>query len=46
MGTILNGQPIGTEAEHMVLPLQPGTNKLILGGEDSRFEFNIQVEPA
>ena len=43
---ILNGQSIGTEAEHMVLPLQPGANKLVLGGEDSTFQFNVQVDAA
>jgi len=46
LGTILNGQAIGTEADHMFLPLQPGANKLTLGGEDSAFQFNIQVESA
>lgn len=46
LGTILNGQAIGTESEHMVLPLQPGANKLTLGGDDSTFQFNVQVEPA
>ena len=46
LGTILNGQSIGTESEHMVLPLQPGANKLVLGGDDSSFQFNVQVEPA
>jgi len=46
LGTILNGQTIGTEAEHMVLPLQPGANKLVLGGEDSHFQFNIRVDAA
>lgn len=46
LGTILNSQSIGTESEHMVLPLQPGANKLILGGEDSTFQFNIQVDAA
>jgi len=46
LGTILNGQPIGTESEHMVLPLQPGANKLVLGAEDSTFQFNIQVDAA
>lgn len=46
LGTILNGQPIGTESEHMVLPLQPGANKLVLGAEDSAFQFNIQVDAA
>jgi CRP-like cAMP-binding protein len=46
LGTILNGQVIGTESEHMVLPLQPGANKLVLGGEDSSFQFNVQVDPA
>jgi hypothetical protein len=29
-----------------VLPLQPGANKLVLGGDDSTFQFNVQVEPA
>ena len=46
LGTILNGQSIGTESEHMVLPLQPGANKLILGGDDSTFQFNVQVDAA
>jgi len=46
LGTILNGQVIGTEAEHMVLPLMPGTNKLILGGDDSSIQFNILIEAA
>lgn len=46
LGTILNGQAIGTEAEHMALPLQPGANKLVLGGEESSFQFNVQVESA
>ena len=46
LGTILNGQSIGTESEHMVLPLQPGTNKLVLGADDSTFQFNIQVDAA
>lgn len=46
LGTILNGQSMGTEAEHMALPLQPGTNKLTLGGDDSTFQFNVQVEAA
>lgn len=46
LGTILNGQAIGTESEHMVLPLQPGANQLILGADDSNFQFNVQVEPA
>jgi len=46
LGTILNGQSIGTESEHMVLPLQPGANKLVLGGEDSTFQFNVQIEAA
>ncbi|NBU68770.1 MAG: hypothetical protein EBS49_04005 [Verrucomicrobia bacterium] len=31
---------------HMVLPLKPGTNKLVLGGDDSSFQFNVQVDPA
>ena len=44
LGTILNGQTIGTESEHMVLPLQPGANKLVLGADDSTFHFNVQVE--
>jgi len=44
LGTILNGQPIGTESEHMVLPLQPGTNKLLIGGDDSTIQFNVQVD--
>ena len=44
LGTILNGQSIGTESEHMVLPLQPGANKLTLGGDDSTFQFNVQIE--
>lgn len=43
LGTILNGQSIGTESEHMILPLQPGANKLVLGGDDSPFQFNVQV---
>ena len=46
LGTILNGQSMGTESEHMALPLQPGANKLTLGGEDSTFQFNVQVESA
>jgi len=46
LGTILNGQSMGTESEHMALPLQPGANKLVLGGEDSTFQFNVQVDPA
>lgn len=46
LGTILNGQTIGTESEHMVLPLQPGANKLVLGAEDSRMEFNVQIGAA
>lgn len=46
LGTILNGQSMGTESEHMALPLQPGSNKLVLGGEDSTFQFNVQVEPS
>jgi CRP-like cAMP-binding protein len=46
LGTILNGQSIGTESEYMALPLQPGTNKLTLGGEDSTFQFNVQVDAA
>lgn len=44
LGTILNGQSIGTESEHMALPLQPGANKLTLGGEDSTFQFSVQVD--
>ena len=46
LGTILNGQSIGTESDHMVLPLQPGANKLVLGGDDSSFQFNVQVDAA
>ena len=46
LGTILNGQSIGTESDHMVLPLQPGANKLVLGGDDSHFQFNVQIETA
>jgi len=46
LGTILNGQSMGTEFEHMTLPLRPGANKLTLGGEDSSFQFNVQVNPA
>ena len=46
LGTILNGAAIGTESEHMVLPLRPGANKLILGAEDSTFQFNVQVDAA
>ncbi len=46
LGTILNGQAIGTESEHMALPLQPGANHLVLGDDASGFQFNIQVEPA
>jgi len=46
LGTMLNGQSMGTESEHMALPLQPGSNKLVLGGDDSTFQFNVQVEPA
>ena len=45
LGTILNGQAMGTESEHMAVPLQPGANKLVLGGEDSTFQFNVQVDP-
>lgn len=44
LGTILNGRSIGTEAEHMVLPLQPGSNQLVLGGDDSTIHFNVQVD--
>jgi len=44
LGTILNGQAMGTESEHMALPLQSGANKLVLGGEDSTFQFNVQVD--
>ncbi|NBR64139.1 MAG: FHA domain-containing protein, partial [Verrucomicrobia bacterium] len=46
LGTILNGHAIGTEAEHMVLPLKPGINKIVLGGDDSSFQFNVQVDAA
>jgi signal-transduction protein with cAMP-binding, CBS, and nucleotidyltransferase domain len=45
LGTILNGQAMSTESEHMAMPLQPGANKLVLGGEDSTFQFNVQVDP-
>lgn len=45
LGTILNGQTMGTESEHMALPLQQGANKLVLGGEDSPFQFNVLVDP-
>ena len=45
LGTILNGQSMGTESEHMALPLQPGANKIVLGGEGSTFQFNVQVDP-
>ena len=46
LGTSLNGQSMGTESEHMALPLQPGANKLVLGGEGSTFQFNVQVGPS
>ena len=46
LGTILNGQSIGTESEHMVLPLRLGPNQLVLGGEESTFQFTVQVDPA
>ena len=45
LGTLLNGQPIGTEAEHMVLPLSQGENHLTLGVEGSSFQFTILLEP-
>ena len=45
LGTLLNGQPIGTEAEHMTLPLSQGENHLTLGAEGSSFQFTILLEP-
>ena len=45
LGTLLNGQPIGTEAEHMTLPLLQGENHLTLGAEGSSFQFTLLLEP-
>jgi CRP-like cAMP-binding protein len=46
LGTILNGQAIGTESEHMILPLPPGASQLSLGDESSQFRFTVHVDPA
>jgi len=46
LGTLINGHPIGTEAEHMITPLSLGENHLILGGEGSTYQFTVLIEPA
>lgn len=45
LGTLVNGKGIGTEAEHMFLPLKLGENHLTLGDETSLFQFTIRVDP-
>lgn len=44
LGTMVNGQPIGTEADHMFLALRSGENHLTLGDETSLFQLTIRVE--
>ena len=45
LGTIVNGKVLGTESEQISVPLNPGTNQLILGTEAGPFHFSLQVDP-
>ena len=43
VGTIVNGEAIGTDHESFVAPLKPGENTLILGGEEGPHHFKVIV---
>lgn len=43
-GTLVNGHAIGGEAEETMVPLRPGENLIVLGGEDSPFRFILLIQ--
>jgi CRP/FNR family cyclic AMP-dependent transcriptional regulator len=43
LGTIVNGEPIGTHFRTDDVPLRPGENEVIAGGVDSPFVFSVYV---
>lgn len=44
LGTIVNGRHIGLRADSISAALNPGDNRLILGGADSPFVFNLRID--
>ena len=43
LGTIVNGEPIGTHFRTDDAPLRAGENEVIAGGMDSSFVFSVFV---
>jgi len=43
LGTIVNGEPIGTHFRTDDAPLQAGENEVIAGGVDSPFVFSVYL---
>jgi pSer/pThr/pTyr-binding forkhead associated (FHA) protein len=43
LGTIVNGEPIGTHFRTDDAPLRAGENEVIAGGVDSPFVFSVYL---
>jgi len=44
LGTIVNNEPIGADANGLSIPLHEGENHLLLGTDESPFRFVVMVE--